>query len=315
MLVAENLVKKFGNVAAVNGISLSLKPQEVLGFLGPNGSGKTTTMRMLTGFMNPTSGSVTMDGIALADNPIAVKSQLGYLPEGAPLYLDMTVLDFLKFCGEIRGIRGAYLRERLDISIGLLQIEEVLGKRIEALSKGFKRRVGFAQAILHDPAILILDEPTDGLDPNQKFHVRQMIKQLSATKAILISTHLLEEVGAVCSRAMIIARGKLVASGTPLELCKLSPHYHAVLATAAPSVLQLLRSAFVGNPLVTGVEEVRVNDKLTAIRLLNHQPAELLAAVNQAARAQNWAFESLLLEQDVLDDVFRRVTGGDGRHA
>jgi ABC-2 type transport system ATP-binding protein len=271
-------------------------------------------MRMLTGFMTPTSGTVNLDGIDLATDPIAVKAQLGYLPEGAPLYLDMTVLDFLKFCGNIRGVRGSYLKERLEVSIATLQLEEVLGKRIEALSKGFKRRVGFAQAILHDPAVLILDEPTDGLDPNQKFHVRQLIKRLSATKAILISTHLLEEVGAVCTRAMIIAKGKMVAMGTPVELCKLSPRYQAVLAYGEDSVLTGLRQAFAAHALVTEVEEVLVNDQLVGIRLLNQHPAELLAEVNKTARAKNWAFDRLLLEQDVMDNVFRRVTGGEFGH-
>ena len=218
LIEARGLRKKFGSIQAVDGIDLTVSAGEVLGFLGPNGAGKSTTMRMLTGFLEADSGSVQLAGVALDEDPLEARRRMGYLPEGAPAYPDMTVRDFLMFIAQARGFLGAEARRRMDEAVERIHLQQVLGQTIDTLSKGFKRRVGLAQALLHDPPVLILDEPTDGLDPNQKFEVRKLITEMSAEKSIIISTHILEEVDAVCSRAMIIAAGRIVVDGTPAEL-------------------------------------------------------------------------------------------------
>ena len=218
ILEVKNLTKHFGPLVAVDNISFDLSRGEVLGFLGPNGAGKSTTMKMITGFLTPTNGTAIVCGFNVITSDLEVKKHIGYLPEGAPLYGDMTAKALLDFTAEIRGIRNSERRRRIDDVVAKMHLEAVIFRPIEALSKGFKRRVGLAQAILHDPDLLILDEPTDGLDPNQKHEVRELLLKMSNDKAIVISTHILEEVDAVCSRAMIIAQGKLLADGTPEEL-------------------------------------------------------------------------------------------------
>ena len=212
------LEKSFGPIHAVQGITFSVNHGEVLGFLGPNGAGKSTTMKMIAGFLEPDGGSVTVNGYNVVDDPIRVKTNIGYLPEGAPSYGEMTVNNFLHFIAEIRGYRGNDKDACVDAAVKEVQLQTVLEQSIETLSKGFKRRVGIAQAILHDPDVLIMDEPTDGLDPNQKHEVRTLIKEMAAEKAIIISTHILEEVDAVCDRAIIISDGKLLFDGSPQEL-------------------------------------------------------------------------------------------------
>lgn len=212
------LDKHFGAIHAVRNVSFSVKHGEVLGFLGPNGAGKSTTMKMIAGFLEPTSGTAMVNGYDVSVDPIAVKSSIGYLPEGAPSYGEMTVLNFLKFIAEIRGINGTERQQRIDKVVQQIHLESVLSQTIETLSKGYKRRVGVAQTILHDPDVLIMDEPTDGLDPNQKHDVRNLIANMAQEKAIIISTHILEEVDAVCSRAIIIAEGQILFDGTPAEL-------------------------------------------------------------------------------------------------
>jgi ABC-2 type transport system ATP-binding protein len=214
----KSLNKSFGPINAVRGISFEVNHGEVLGFLGPNGAGKSTTMKMITGFLEPTSGTVEVNGFDVLDNPIEVKRSVGYLPEGAPAYGEMTVKSFLNFIADVRQLTGSYRQKRIDEVVDILNIKHVINQSIETLSKGFKRRVGIAQAILHDPSVLILDEPTDGLDPNQKHEVRNLITEMSEDKAIVISTHILEEVDAVCSRAIIISSGVLMFDGTPTEL-------------------------------------------------------------------------------------------------
>lgn len=214
----KSLTKSFGPIHAVRGLSFDVNHGEVLGFLGPNGSGKSTTMRMITGFLEPTSGTVEVNGFDVRNNPIAVKRTVGYLPEGAPAYGEMTVKSFLNFIADIRQLTGSNRQKRIDEVVDIINIKHVIDQSIETLSKGYKRRVGIAQAILHDPSVLILDEPTDGLDPNQKHEVRNLIKEMSEDKAIVISTHILEEVDAVCSRAIIIASGVILFDGTPTEL-------------------------------------------------------------------------------------------------
>ena len=225
LIEARGLRKKFGSIRAVDGIDLTVSAGEVLGFLGPNGAGKSTTMRMLTGFLEADSGSVQLAGVALDVDPLEARRRMGYLPEGAPAYPDMTVRDFLMFVAQARGFLGAEARRRVDDAIERIHLQQVVGQTIDTLSKGFKRRVGLAQAILHDPPVLILDEPTDGLDPNQKHEVRNLISEMGASqgKAIVLSTHILEEVEAVCTRAVIINRGKVVVDETPERLVAMAP--------------------------------------------------------------------------------------------
>ena len=222
-IVARGLVKRFGRIEAVRGIDLTVPAGQVLGFLGPNGAGKSTTMRMITGFLEPTAGTVELCGIDLASNPVEAKRTFGYLPEGAPAYPEMTVEEFLRFAASVRGYRGAELAERVERAIARVNLGSVRRQSFETLSKGYKRRTGLAQAILHDPPILILDEPTDGLDPNQKHEVRQLIRELGGERAVVLSTHILEEVEAVCTRAVIINRGEIKFDGTPAQLDAMAP--------------------------------------------------------------------------------------------
>ena len=222
MIEIKNLHKKYDDITVVNNLSLSINIGEVLGFLGPNGAGKSTTMKMVTGFISPTSGEINVKGLSVKDHVYEIKKHIGYLPEGAPQYGEMTVYDFLLFIAKIRGIEKNNIKHSLESVIENLSLHDVVNKRIEHLSKGFKRRVGIAQAIIHDPEILIMDEPTDGLDPNQKYDVRELIKKISKNKTIVISTHILEEVEAVCTRAAIIAKGKLLFDDTPSKLQSLS---------------------------------------------------------------------------------------------
>ena len=217
-IVAQKLEKRFGHIHAVQGIDLEVPAGQVLGFLGPNGAGKSTTMRMITGFLEPTAGTVKLDGIDIAADPIAAKRTFGYLPEGAPAYPDMTVEEFLAFIAQARGYRGREAHDRVERAIGRVNLKGVRKQAFETLSKGYKRRTGLAQALLHDPGILILDEPTDGLDPNQKHEVRELIKELGGERAIVLSTHILEEVEAVCTRAVVINKGRIVFDGTPTEM-------------------------------------------------------------------------------------------------
>ena len=228
LIEIERLTKRFGAFTAVDDVSFTVSKGEVLGFLGPNGAGKSTTMRMLAGFMTPSAGTARICGDDVVDKPVAAKRHLGFLPEGAPTYPEMTVTGFLSFCGRARGFRGGVLTDRVAHAMGLTQLEGVRLQPVETLSKGFKRRVGLAAALLHDPPVLVLDEPTDGLDPNQKHEVRNLIRAMAPEKAIVISTHILEEVAAVCTRAVVIARGRVVADATPAELAARGPSMDAV---------------------------------------------------------------------------------------
>ena len=228
MISVKNLFKSFNGFQAVNDLSFDIMPGDVVGFLGPNGAGKSTTMKMLTGFLLPTSGDIHISNLSLNQSALEIKKKIGYLPEGAPAYGDMTPLQFLNFIAQIRGYKGAEKAARIQKVIEQVELQEVLDRPIDNLSKGFKRRVGLAQALIHDPEILILDEPTDGLDPNQKHQVRELIKNLSKDKIVIISTHILEEVTAVCNRVMIIAKGKLLFDDTPKALKRRSRYYGAV---------------------------------------------------------------------------------------
>ncbi len=300
MITVKQLTKTFGSFTAVNNLSFEVKPGEVLGFLGPNGAGKSTTMKMITGFLAPTAGTVEVDGHDIAKDTLAAQKLIGYLPEGAPSYGEMTVEAFLKFIAEVRGFSGKEAATRIQKVIDEVELESVRNQPIENLSKGFKRRVGLAQAILHDPKILILDEPTDGLDPNQKQHVRELIQNLSKDKIVIISTHILEEVSAVCSRAMIIANGTKVADGTPAELQAMSKFHNAISLRFAESVDENLLAS------VKGVKEVlHEGDWIT---LIPEQSAGLLDAVNDMLSTNGLQAEEIFVERGRLDDVFRSVT-------
>src|SRR3954471_11066326 len=228
MIKVENLTKHFGPKVAVNRISFTVERGEVLGFLGPNGAGKYTSMRMITGFIPPTDGKVSVGGHDVVDDPIAAKRLIGYLPEAAPVYVDMTVKSFLTFCAELSGMRGDALKKAVNRAVELCFLEPVLYQSVDTLSKGYRHRTCLAQSIVHDPPVLVMDEPTDGLDPNQKHEIRTLIRRMGETKAIIFSTHILEEVEAVCSRAIIIDRGTIVANGTPAELKQRSTQAGAI---------------------------------------------------------------------------------------
>lgn len=315
LITVKNLRKHFGTLVAVDGIDLEVERGEVLGFLGPNGAGKSTSMKMITGFLAPTDGAISVCGHDVLTDPIAAKSRIGYLPEGAPAYGEMTPATFLRFIADIRGLGGSAKSAAIDRAVDLINLQGVLHQPIETLSKGFKRRVGLAQAILHDPEVLILDEPTDGLDPNQKHEVRSLIKQMAAQKAIIISTHILEEVDAVCSRAVIIAKGRLLFSGTPAELAAHSHYYNAVTLTIAADLETDIRTslgALAGVATVESAASTAGTIRLTAIPDNN---ASIIGAVHQCVRDHDWAIDELFVEPGRLDEVFRTITLGGASSA
>lgn len=308
MIETKNLSKHFGPVTAVDDISFEVGEGEVLGFLGPNGAGKSTTMKMIAGFVAPTSGSISVCGHDVATEPVASKSQIGYLPEGAPSYGEMTVGDFIDFVADIRGLTGDRKRLRVDEIIERLHLEPVLEQSIETLSKGFKRRVGLGQAILHDPKVLILDEPTDGLDPNQKHEVRELIRTIAEDKTIIISTHILEEVHAVCNRAIIIAAGKILADDTPAALEARSRYHNAVSLkltdrTKQNEVKEKLRT-------VTAVTRLETDEEGRIVALAANGAA-IFPAISDLALRHEWDLEELSVEPGRLDEVFREITMGE----
>lgn len=305
MIEIRNLTKRFAQHTAVDDLSFSVQPGEVLGFLGPNGAGKSTTMKMLTGFLAPTSGTASILGFDIQTQTLEAQRQIGYLPEGAPCYGDMTVRGFLEFIAEVRGFRGAEKKLRVQRAVEQLELDKVLEQSIETLSKGFKRRVGLAQAILHDPRVLILDEPTDGLDPNQKHQVRQLIQGLARDKIVIISTHILEEVTALCTRAVVIAHGRLLADGTPLELESRSRYHQAVTLVAEEALDQAALAALPG---VAGVEE---NAREHSLSVLAQPGAVIFPQVNALIAERGWKVRELNVERGRLDEVFRTLTRGE----
>jgi len=313
MIEIEGLVKRFGHLAAVDGISFSVGNGEVLGFLGPNGAGKSTTMRMITGFLAPSAGRISVCGFDVASAPNEAKQQIGYLPEGAPAYGEMSPRSFLKFICNVRGLRGSEAEAAFARAVERAQLGDVLDQKIETLSKGFKRRVGLAQAIIHDPLVLIMDEPTDGLDPNQKFAVRRLIKEMSRDKTIIISTHILEEVEAICTRAFIIDRGRIVADGTPRDLAARSDYFNAVTIDIAglPDVDDASH-AFNAMAGVARVDEIQGPNNVKRFTLFPEDPNHLLIEeVARLASSGNWNVRVLFSEQGRLDDVFRDLTTPD----
>jgi ABC-2 type transport system ATP-binding protein len=306
MIKTEHLTKHYGPLTAVNDVTFQVGPGEVLGFLGPNGAGKTTTMRMIAGFVTPTSGSASICGHDIETEPLAAKASLGYLPEGAPSYGEMTVRQFINFIADLRALDGERRRTRLAHVIEHLQLHEVLDQTIDTLSKGFRRRVGLAQAIVHDPPVLILDEPTDGLDPNQKHEVRELINNMARDKIIVISTHLLEEVDAVCTRAIIISRGRIVADDTPAALAARSRYHNAVsMQLEQPAQLAAAREAVAA---LDSVEQVEVSERDARLTALPRAGATILPALSELAVRSNIKLKELHLESGRLDEVFRTIT-------
>ena len=311
MIEITNLSKRFGGLIAVDGVSFQVSRGNVLGFLGPNGAGKSTTMKMITGFIAPDAGSVVVGGDDISLHPVEVKRRIGYLPEGAPLYGEMTVEGFLGFVAEIRGYRGPERSQRMDRAVELVSLGSVIDKPIETLSKGFKRRVGLAQAILHDPQVLILDEPTDGLDPNQKHDVRELIRSMAADKIIVLSTHILEEVDAVCDRAIIIADGRIVSDGTPAELEARSRLHNAVSITVRGKQVDGIRDDLAGLDGVRGVDVVEEGGECMRFQVFPKGEAAIIEQVGQLVRERGWEIEEMRVERGKLDEVFRRVTVGE----
>ncbi len=303
MIRIKNLTKKFDQFVAVDNLDLEIHSGDIVGFLGPNGAGKSTTMKMLTGFLQPTSGSIEICEMDVTKQALKVKQKIGYLPEGTPAYADMTVAQFLHFIAQVRGLKGELKKQRLQTVVTQVQLADVLDKQIENLSKGFKRRVGLAQAILHDPEVLILDEPTDGLDPNQKHQVRQLIQNLSKDKIVIISTHILEEVSAVCNRAVIIAKGKKLFDDTPQALKQKSPLNNAIsieFEGKKPDTSQLRLAPGVIDIIESGPDKVSI---------VGHQSYDnLFPQIFDIVHLQGWHVKAIYSETGQLDDVFRSMT-------
>jgi ABC-2 type transport system ATP-binding protein len=311
MIKVQNLAKAFGTKRAVDGVSFSVDRGEVLGFLGPNGAGKSTTMRVITGFLPPTGGTVTVGGFDIVQHPIEARRLIGYLPENAPAYTDMTVFGFLNFTAEIRGLRGDAKKQAVARVVEMCFLETVLHQSVETLSKGYRHRTCFAQSIIHDPDVLVLDEPTDGLDPNQKHEVRQLICRMGEKKAIIFSTHILEEVDAVCSRAIIIDRGKIVANGTPQELRQRSEWAGAITLRVRGVASSAVTTKLYQVPLVKSVTVVNEKDGRVTVRAFPKSGANgaLAQAIGEAAH--EWQIEQLQSEEGRLDEVFRSITMPD----
>lgn len=303
MIEVEGLRKRFGAIQAVDGVSFSVSQGEVLGFLGPNGAGKSTTMKMITGFLPPDAGRASVCGHDIVRQPIEAKRRFGYMPEGAPSYGEMTPLSFLRFLAGIRGLPSSEREGRIETAAARTQLKGVLYQPIETLSRGYKRRVGLAGALLHDPDVLILDEPTDGLDPNQKHEIRALIQEMAPNKAIIISTHILEEVNAVCSRAIIIARGRIVADGTPSELEARSPRHNGVLISATRETCDRLADDLRALDGVAGTEPDN-----RGLFVLPKPGALILDPIRVLVRQRGLAVTDVRAEPGRLDDIFRAVT-------
>ncbi len=314
MIRVQNLSKSFGPKVAVDGVSFSVERGEVLGFLGPNGAGKSTTMRMITGFIPPSGGTVSVGGFDIVGQPIEAKRLMGYLPENAPAYTDMTVSSFLGFAAELRGLKKEAKKKAVDRVIEMCFLGSVIHQSVDTLSKGYRHRLCFAQAIIHDPDVLIMDEPTDGLDPNQKHEVRSLIRRMGEKKAIIFSTHILEEVEAVCNRAIIIDRGQIVANGTPEQLKQRSENAGVislrVTGVAAEEVKQRLSQL----PGVKRAAVIKEGPPVAHLRLFpqsRERNGEVAQKVADLVARERWRIEELHVEEGRLDEVFRNITQPD----
>jgi ABC-2 type transport system ATP-binding protein len=307
MIETKDLKRAFGPIRAVDGITLSVAKGEVLGFLGPNGAGKSTTMKILTGFLRPTGGKASVCGHNVVRDRLAAQRRIGYLPEGAPAYPDMTPEGFLKFVASVRGLHGRAAKDAIKKASGLARLGGVMRQPIETLSKGYKRRVGLAQALLHDPDVLILDEPTDGLDPNQKQGVRDLIRAMAGEKCVVLSTHILEEVEAVCTRAVIIARGKMVADGTPADLSAKAPGHNAVtlgVSGETGGLMETLR----GVEGVSSVERLGGDSESLRCIVKPMRGKAVAPEVGRVVRDRGLRLDEFTVERGRLDEVFREVT-------
>src|SRR6266478_1957737 len=305
MINVEKLTKSFGPKLAVDHITFTVAKGEVLGFLGPNGAGKSTSMRMITGYLPPSEGTVTIGGFEISENPLEAKRRIGYLPENAPIYSDMSVAGFLSFCAEMRGLYGPAKAEAIGRVVEMCFLNRVMQQSVDTLSKGFRHRTCLAQALIHDPEVLILDEPTDGLDPNQKHEFRSLLRRLGTHKAIIFSTHILEEVEAACTRALIIDQGSIVAIGTPEELKAQSPSAGNVVLTVNDAE-QGLVSQLESLPAVSRCELLSAADSRVTVRLTPH--GQLLPELIALAGRNSWKVENIQIDEGRLDDVFRNIT-------
>ena len=309
MISVQALCKNFNNFQAVDQVSFEVKPGEVLGFLGPNGAGKSTTMKMLTCFIPPTSGTAEICGYSILENPLQVRQQIGYLPESAPSYDEMLVGEFLNFVAEIRGFRGKDLNKRVSIVIEMTSLGDVKDQMIETLSKGFRQRTSLAQALIHDPPVLILDEPTDGLDPNQKHEVRSLIQNMSEERTILISTHILEEVDAVCTRAIIISDGKVVGNGTPDELMSQSMYRNSVTVSVNGADPKKLLEKFNKLDFVFSVERIpNKREDIVTMRIFPKDKESIALKLKDYLFSQKMPIEQFIVNRGRLDEVFRELT-------
>ena len=314
MIEIENLQKRFGAITAVDGVSFTVERGTVLGFLGPNGAGKSTTMKMLTGFLPPSGGTARIGGHDITTDSLAAKQLVGYLPEGAPLYPDMTPEAFLHFIAEIRGLSGAKAKARVAEVAEKVSLQKVMRQPIETLSKGFKRRVGLAQAILHDPQVLVLDEPTDGLDPNQKKEVRALIRSMQQDKVIILSTHILEEVEALCSRVIIIAGGRIVIDCAPGDLAAKSRWHNAVRLELAASEATRVRGVLAEQYGAEHVETLASETSGTSLLVTTRDRRPILAEISQRAQKDQWKLDGLHVEHGRLDEVFHELTRAGSRN-
>lgn len=309
MITVEKLTKSFGPKLAVDHLTFSVAKGEVLGFLGPNGAGKSTSMRMITGYLPPSDGKVSVCGFDVSEQPLEARRKVGYLPENAPIYSDMSVLGFLEFCAELRGLFGAEKKQAIERVVELCVLERVLHQSVDTLSKGYRHRTCLAQALIHDPDVLILDEPTDGLDPNQKHEVRSLIKQMGKEKAIIFSTHILEEVEAACTRALIIDQGKIVANGTPDELKERAP-LAGTLILRLSSLRWMQLQVQLESLMNLKRAELLSEDAGGVAARLHPKGAKgaLLPELVDLAHRNSWRVEHLNVDEGRLDDVFRSIT-------
>ncbi len=308
MISVRGLSKRFGELLAVDNLSFDVQRGEVLGFLGPNGSGKSTTMRMIAGFLTPTGGTAEICGVDVGQRPVTARRHIGYLPEGAPAYPEMTPSDYLGFVASAHGIPVAAINETVDRVAEMTRIGPVLYRPIETLSKGYRRRVGLAHALIHNPDVLILDEPTDGLDPNQKHEMRLLIEQIAPAKAIIVSTHILEEVHAVCTRAIIISHGRILANGTPAELQAHSPYHNAVSITLPQTDVATARQLIAEVDGVTSVEQADEGGDRVRLSALAQSGREILTPLSERLRASDLPVEQVSVQTGHLNDVFRSMT-------
>lgn len=308
MIEVVEISRNFGKFQAVSNVSFQVQKSEVLGFLGPNGAGKSTTMKMLTGYLQPSSGDALICGHSVTKQSLKARAKIGYLPESAPSYGEMQVEEFLRFAGKVRGLTGEKLNSQIEKVLEDTSLQTVRKQLIETLSKGYRQRTCLAQSLLHDPPVLLLDEPTDGLDPNQKYEVRKLISQLKEDRTILVSTHILEEVEAICTRAIILSEGKIVGDGTPEELLSKSVYHNAINLKISVKPDQNVQQILLGIPSVERVEIQSSNYQTLSFVVLAKQGQPILEEVKERLDQQNVKIVEMYVEKGRLDEVFRQMT-------